>query len=114
MYHVCFTFLLYVMQFIHFHFCGYLMPMVIVCANTSNDYCLMVVTAFLRSVCILTVTDMIIRMCFCSVLNELMVRMRSEIGCLYKLSECISMLDMLLSFALTCTLSSYGMAVYIT
>ncbi|CAI8056063.1 MutS protein homolog 4 [Geodia barretti] len=41
------------------------------------------------------------------VVNELIKDLRSNIGCLYKLAECVSMLDMLHSFAKSCTLSSY-------
>lgn len=42
-----------------------------------------------------------------AVLNELMDSIRSQIGCLYKLTECVAMLDMLHCFANACTLSSY-------
>jgi DNA mismatch repair protein MSH4 len=43
------------------------------------------------------------------VITELMDELRGQIGCLYKLSECIAMLDMLLSLAYTCTVSNYIM-----
>ena len=44
----------------------------------------------------------------CSVTSQLMEDIRCHIGCLYKLSECISMLDMLHSFTHFCTLSCCG------
>lgn len=40
----------------------------------------------------------------CKLLNEIY----EHIHCLYKLSDIVSMLDMLLSFAHACTLSDYG------
>jgi len=40
----------------------------------------------------------------CKLLNEVY----EHIHCLYKLSDIVSMLDMLLSFAHACTLSDYG------
>ena len=42
------------------------------------------------------------------VVNELLKNIREHLGCLYNLIECISMLDMLVSFAHNCTLSEYG------
>jgi DNA mismatch repair protein MSH4 len=36
-----------------------------------------------------------------------MCKLRGHIGCLYKLTECVAMLDMLVSFAHACTLSNY-------
>ncbi len=42
------------------------------------------------------------------VINELLENLRSKIGCLYKLSECVSMLDLLTSFAHACSMSDYG------
>ncbi|GAB1599457.1 mutS protein homolog 4 [Argonauta hians] len=41
------------------------------------------------------------------VVTELLNDIRSSISCMYKLSECVSMLDMLASFAHLCTLSDY-------
>ena len=43
-----------------------------------------------------------------SVISELLTTLRNNIGCLYKLSECVSMLDLLLSLAHVCTISDYG------
>ena len=31
-----------------------------------------------------------------------------QVGCLYLLTECVSMIDMLVAFAHNCTLSDYG------
>lgn len=45
--------------------------------------------------------------CF-RVVTELLADIREYIGCLYKLSEAVSMLDMLIGFAHACTLSNYG------
>jgi len=42
----------------------------------------------------------------------MMEKVRAHIGCLHKLAECVSMLDMLASFAHACTLSNYGMALF--
>ena len=52
--------------------------------------------------------------CDCRVVSELLNEIRSHIGCLYKLTECVALLDMLTSFAHACTLSSYGQYDYIT
>ncbi|XP_065646680.1 mutS protein homolog 4 isoform X6 [Hydra vulgaris] len=41
------------------------------------------------------------------VVGELMKNIRDQIGCLYKLAECISTLDLLVSLAHACTLSNY-------
>ncbi|XP_033098705.1 mutS protein homolog 4-like [Anneissia japonica] len=41
------------------------------------------------------------------VVNELFNDIREHIGCLYQLTECVSMLDMLTSFAHVCTLRDY-------
>ncbi|XP_046376598.2 mutS protein homolog 4-like isoform X1 [Haliotis rufescens] len=41
------------------------------------------------------------------VVSDLLSDIREHIGCLYKLSECVSNLDMLLAFAKACSLSSY-------
>nr|XP_006819740.1 PREDICTED: mutS protein homolog 4-like [Saccoglossus kowalevskii] len=41
------------------------------------------------------------------VINELMSEIRGQIGCLYKLTECVAVLDMLVSFAHACTLGEY-------
>ncbi|XP_064639477.1 mutS protein homolog 4-like [Lineus longissimus] len=41
------------------------------------------------------------------VITELLNDIRDQIGCLYKLTECVATLDMLLSFAHACTLSDY-------
>ena len=46
-----------------------------------------------------------------SVLKELLSEIRDQIGCLYKLTECVAMLDMLHSFAHSCTVSDYGESV---
>ncbi|XP_065192315.1 mutS protein homolog 4-like isoform X2 [Sycon ciliatum] len=40
-------------------------------------------------------------------LNELLTFVREHISCLYNLSECVSMADMLVSFSHACTLSDY-------
>lgn len=45
---------------------------------------------------------------FYRVVTELLGDLRNHFGCLYKLSEAVSMIDMLQSFAHACTLSSYG------
>lgn len=42
------------------------------------------------------------------VVTELLGDLRNHFGCLYKLSEAVSMIDMLQSFAHACTLSGYG------
>ena len=42
------------------------------------------------------------------VASELLKDIRDHIGCLYQLAECLSMIDLLLSFAHNCTLSDYG------
>jgi len=47
----------------------------------------------------------------CRVVSDLLNEIRSHIGCLYKLTECVAVLDMLTSFAHACTLSSYGVCV---
>ena len=44
--------------------------------------------------------------------TELLDRVRDIIGCLYQLSECVSILDMILSFAHSCTLSNYGTSIH--
>jgi len=41
-------------------------------------------------------------------MTELLNGIRDDIGCLYKLTETVAMLDMLLAFAHTCTLSDFG------
>ncbi|XP_014681092.1 PREDICTED: mutS protein homolog 4-like [Priapulus caudatus] len=43
------------------------------------------------------------------VVTELLNEIRANISCVYKVAECVSMLDMLLAFAHTCTVSNYGM-----
>lgn len=43
-----------------------------------------------------------------SVLKGLMDDIRQHVGCLYRLSECVAMLDMLHSFAHSVTVSNYG------
>ena len=40
--------------------------------------------------------------------SELLSEIREHMGCLYKLAELVSVLDMLVSFAHLCTLSDYG------
>ncbi len=45
----------------------------------------------------------------CSVLKDMLVEVRQHVGCLYRLAECVSMLDMLHSFSHLCTISDYGM-----
>ena len=48
-------------------------------------------------------------MCMCvRVVSELLAEVRQYMDCLYKLSECVAMLDMLVGFAHNCTLSEYG------
>jgi len=42
------------------------------------------------------------------VLSELLADIRDQIGCLYKLTECVAVMDMLHAFAHACTLSDYG------
>ena len=42
------------------------------------------------------------------VVSELLSEIREHMGCLYKLAELVSVLDMLVSFAHLCTLSDYG------
>ncbi|XP_055959284.1 mutS protein homolog 4 [Patella vulgata] len=46
------------------------------------------------------------------VVTELLKDVRQHVGCLYKLSEAVSMIDMLVSFAHACTLSSYVRPVF--
>ena len=46
----------------------------------------------------------------CRVVTELLNDIRDNVGCLYKLSEAVAMVDMLQSFAHACTISNYGMA----
>ena len=41
-------------------------------------------------------------------MSELLNEIRGEIGCLYKLSESVAQLDMLLAFAHACTVSEFG------
>ena len=41
-------------------------------------------------------------------MSELLAEIRDQIGCLYKLSDCVATLDLLLSFAHSCTLAEYG------
>ena len=43
-----------------------------------------------------------------SVVSELLTEIRDQIGCLYKLSDCVATLDLLVSFAHSCTLAEYG------
>ena len=42
------------------------------------------------------------------VINQLLQDIRGSIGCLYKLSECVAVLDLLISLAHLCTISEYG------
>ncbi|XP_022081598.1 mutS protein homolog 4-like isoform X1 [Acanthaster planci] len=42
-----------------------------------------------------------------TVVSELLNEIREHVGCLYKLAECVSTLDMLVAFAHACTLSEY-------
>ncbi len=44
----------------------------------------------------------------CRVLKELLAGIRDQIGCLYRLTESVAMLDMLHCFAHSCTVSNYG------
>ena len=44
----------------------------------------------------------------CSVISDLLAELRGTVGCLYKLSECVAMLDMLVSLAHSCTVSNYS------
>ena len=41
------------------------------------------------------------------VVTELLNEIRDHIGCLYKLTECVAMVDMLVAFAHACTISEY-------
>ena len=41
-------------------------------------------------------------------MSELLAEIRDQIGCLYKLSDCVATLDLLVSFAHSCTLAEYG------
>ena len=43
-----------------------------------------------------------------SVVSELLNDIRDDIGCMFKLAEMVSTLDMLVSFAHNCTVSEYG------
>lgn len=45
---------------------------------------------------------------WCSVLKELLSEIRDHIGCLYKLTECVAMLDLLHCFAHSCTVLNYS------
>ena len=40
--------------------------------------------------------------------TELLNDIRDEIGCLYKLTESVATIDMLLAFANACTVSEFG------
>lgn len=42
------------------------------------------------------------------VTSELMVSVREHIGCMHKLAEGVSIIDMMVSFAHSCTISNYG------
>lgn len=44
----------------------------------------------------------------CRVVSDLLAEVRGLVGCLYKLSEIISMLDLLVSLAHVATTSEYG------
>lgn len=44
----------------------------------------------------------------CRVVSKLLNEVYEHIHCLYKLSDAVSMLDMLLSLAHACTVSDYG------
>ena len=61
------------------------------------------------SLSLVIIIIVIITGCGCHrVMKELLMSVREFISVLYKLSEIISTLDMLLAFAHACTLSSYG------
>lgn len=45
---------------------------------------------------------------FDRVVTKLMNDIRGHMGCLYNLTDCVALLDMLASFATSCTLSQYG------
>ena len=66
------------------------------CAFTITGLCILLLLCLGRNVL------------SCSVLSELLCKVRDHIGCLHKLSECAAMLDMLHSFAHAATLSNYG------
>ena len=52
---------------------------------------------------------MLLCLCFYfSVVSELLAEIRDQIGCLYKLSDCVATLDLFVSFAHSCTLAEYG------
>ena len=71
-------------------------------------HCLVPLNSVLFKPCLLQL-PIIVFDCFCfSVVTQLLTDIRDHVCCLYKLSECVSMLDMLVSFAHACTLSSYG------
>ena len=46
--------------------------------------------------------------------SELLGEIRDQVGCLHKLAELVSVLDMLVSFASLCTISNYGESVSIS
>lgn len=46
-----------------------------------------------------------------SIVMDLLTELRPLLGCLYKLTDCVALLDLLLAFAHNCTVSNYGMYV---
>lgn len=46
-----------------------------------------------------------------SIVMDLLTKLRPLLGCLYKLTDCVALLDLLLAFAHNCTVSNYGMHV---
>ena len=52
--------------------------------------------------------DFLIIYDYYSVVSELLAEIRDQIGCLHKLSDCVATLDLLVSFAHSCTLAEYG------
>ena len=48
------------------------------------------------------------------VVSELLSEIRDHMGCLYKLAELVSVMDVLVSFAHLCTLSDYGEGFFLT
>ena len=43
-----------------------------------------------------------------SVISDLLQSLRESIGCLYKLSECVAMLDLMVALTQVCSVSEYG------
>lgn len=45
-----------------------------------------------------------------SVISDLLQSLRERVGCLYKLSECVAMLDLVVALTQVCSVLEYGMS----